>query len=73
MAPVATREDARHARPFPPEFRQRAVELATTSDKPLGEVAKGLGISRSCLQDWLRQQKTDTNDDSPEWSISADT
>jgi transposase-like protein len=50
--------------PFPPEFRQRAVELATTSDKPLGEVATDLGISRSCLQNWLRQQKADTTDDS---------
>lgn len=50
--------------PFPPEFRQRAVELATTSDKPLGEVAKELGISRSCLQNWVRQEKADTADDS---------
>jgi transposase len=50
--------------PFPPEFRQRAVELATTSNKPLGEVAKELGISRSCLQNWVRQEKADTADDS---------
>jgi transposase len=50
--------------PFPPEFRQRAVELATISDKPLGEVAKELGISRSCLQNWVRQEKADTADGS---------
>jgi transposase-like protein len=36
--------------PFPSEFRQRAIELARTSDKPLGDVATELGISRSCLQ-----------------------
>lgn len=48
---------------FPPEFRQRAIELASTSDKPLGEVAKELGISRSCLQNWVRQAKADTEDD----------
>lgn len=36
--------------PFPSEFRQRAIELARTSDKPLAEVAAELGISRSCLQ-----------------------
>jgi transposase len=50
--------------PFPPEFRRRAVELATTSDKALGEVATELGISRSCLQNWVRQTKADTADDS---------
>jgi transposase len=43
--------------PFPPEFRQRAIELARTSDKPLGDVATELGISRSCLQNWIRQEK----------------
>ena len=48
--------------PFPPEFRQRAVELARTSDKPVGEVATELGISRSCLQNWVRQANTDAGD-----------
>ena len=48
--------------PFPAEFRQRAVELARTSDKPLGEVAGELGISRSCLQNWVRQAKADAGD-----------
>ena len=47
---------------FPSEFRQRAVELARTSDRPLAEVAKELGISRSCLQNWLRQAKADAGD-----------
>lgn len=49
--------------PFPPEFRQRAIELACTSDQPLGEVAKELGISRSCLQSWIRQAKADAGED----------
>ena len=48
--------------PFPPEFRRRAIELARTSDKPLGEVATDLGISRSCLQNWIRQEKADAGD-----------
>lgn len=50
--------------PFPPEFRQRAIELARTSDKPLGDVATELGISRSCLQNWIRQDKVDAGDSS---------
>ena len=37
-------------RPHPPEFRQRAVELARLGDKPVAEIAVDLGISDSCLQ-----------------------
>jgi len=50
--------------PFPPEFRQRAIELARTSDKPMGDVANELGVSRSCLQNWIRQEKADAGDKS---------
>lgn len=50
--------------PFPSEFRQRAIELARTSDKALGDVAAELGISRSCLQNWIRQDKADAGDSS---------
>lgn len=42
-------------RPYPPEFRQRAVELARERAKPLAEIAKDLGISESCLRDWVAQ------------------
>ena len=48
--------------PLPAEFRQRAVELARSSDKSLVEVAKELGISRSCLQNWVRQAKADAGE-----------
>ncbi|MEV6324261.1 transposase [Nocardia sp. NPDC051787] len=43
----------------PPEFRQRAIELARSSDKLVGQVAKGLGISESCLRNWLRRADID--------------
>lgn len=56
--------------PFPPEFRQRAIELARTSDKSLGDVAAELGISRSCLQNWIRQEKADAGDNSAGMSSS---
>ena len=45
--------------PHPPEFRQRAVELARLREKPLRAVAKDLGISESCLRNWLAQADTD--------------
>ncbi|MEV4536238.1 transposase [Asanoa sp. NPDC049518] len=45
--------------PHPPEFRQRAVELARLRDKPIRLVAKDLGISESCLRNWLAQADAD--------------
>ena len=45
--------------PHPLEFRQRAVELARLGDKPVAEVARSLGISESCLRNWMAQSDTD--------------
>jgi transposase len=45
--------------PHPVEFRQRAVQLARTGDKPVGALAKDLGISESCLRNWLAQADAD--------------
>ena len=47
-------------RPHPPEFRQRAVELARLREKPIGQIAKDLGISESCLRGWMT--KADVED-----------
>ena len=41
--------------PHPPEFRQRAVELARLREKPIAQIAKDLGISESCLRNWMNQ------------------
>jgi transposase len=40
-------------RPHPPEFRQSAVELARPRDKPIAQIAEDLGISESCLRNWM--------------------
>lgn len=45
--------------PHPPEFRQRAVELARMREKPVSEIATDLGISDSCLRNWMRQADLD--------------
>lgn len=45
--------------PKPPEFRQRAVELARLREKPITEIAKDLGISESCLRRWVSQADVD--------------
>ncbi len=41
-------------RPYPPEFRQRALALVR-SGRPVPEVAKLLGIAESCRYRWKRQ------------------
>jgi transposase len=46
-------------RPHPPEFRQRAVELARLRDKPVAQIALDLGVSDSCLRNWLKQADLD--------------
>jgi transposase-like protein len=40
-------------RPHPPEFRQRAVELARLREQPVADIARDLGISESCLRRWM--------------------
>ena len=46
-------------RPHPPEFRRRAVELARLREKPVAEIARDLGISDSCLRNWMAQADVD--------------
>ena len=36
-----------------------AVELAREREKPIGQIAKDLGISESCLRNWVNQADVD--------------
>jgi transposase-like protein len=45
--------------PHPPEFRRRAVELARRREQPVAQVAKDLGISESCLRNWMARADVD--------------
>lgn len=45
--------------PHPVEFRQRAVQLARTGEKPIAVLAKELQISESCLRNWVAQADAD--------------
>jgi transposase len=51
--------------PHPPEFRRRAVELARQVDddgqrlRPVKDLAMELGISESCLRNWVAQADVD--------------
>ena len=48
----------------PREFRQRAVGLACQGTIPVSKIAKDLGISDSCLRNWIRQADSDEEDSS---------
>lgn len=45
-------------RPYPPEFRARAVALVR-SGKQVKQTAYELGISSGCLHEWLKQDRID--------------
>ena len=45
--------------PHPPEFRRRAVELARERAKPIAHIAADIGISESCLRNWLARADID--------------
>lgn len=47
-------------RPHPAEFRHRAVQLARLREQPIAKIAEDLGISESCLRNWMVQ--ADIND-----------
>ena len=40
---------------YPPEFRERAVRHAQESGRPLGHVARDLGVDRQTLRNWMRK------------------
>jgi transposase-like protein len=47
--------------PHSPESRQRAVRLAREGTTPVAKIAKDLGISNSCLRNWMAQADADEN------------
>ncbi len=40
-------------KPYSPEFRRDVVAVARKHEAPLNQIAKDLGISESCLANWL--------------------
>jgi len=46
-------------RRFPAQFKRDAVELVRTTDRPVAEVARELGVSETSLGNWLRQDRVD--------------
>ena len=49
----------RTRRQFTPEFKRDAVELVRTSERPIAEIARELGVYDSTLGNWVRQDRID--------------
>jgi transposase-like protein len=47
----------RSRRKFSDEFKRDAVEIVNSSDKPIAEVARELGIYDSTLGSWVKQDE----------------
>jgi transposase-like protein len=45
-------------RPYPPEFRRRALDLID-SGRTVRDVARTLGIAESCLRNWMARADVD--------------
>ena len=45
--------------PHPPEFRRRAIDRARERTVPIGQLAGELGISESCLRNWMTRADID--------------
>ena len=43
----------------PPEFRRRALDLVAQGN-PVGRTARDLGISESCLRNWMSRAEIDS-------------
>ncbi len=44
---------------YPPEFRRRGLDLVAQGN-PVGQTARGLGISESCLRNWMSKDAIDS-------------
>ena len=46
-------------RKFTEEFKKDAVNLVNTTERPIAEIARELGISATSLGNWVRQDEID--------------
>lgn len=51
-----------HRRPYPEEFKQRAVKLVTDMGMSYREVAEDLGCSSEAVRNWVKQAQVDAGD-----------
>ena len=57
---------------YPSEFREEAVALVKTSERPITDVARSLGINESTLWYWVNEDRKLTERSSDPASLSVD-
>jgi transposase len=45
--------------PYPPEFKEEAIRLMRSSEKPLAQISRELDVSEQTLRNWRKQQQID--------------
>jgi transposase len=45
--------------PYPPQFKEEAVRLMRSSEKPLAQISRELDVSEQTLRNWRKQQEID--------------
>lgn len=48
--------------PYPAKFGEEAIRLAKREDKPVSQIACGLGVSFESLRHWIKQAEIDRGD-----------
>ena len=66
-----TKKQKRQRRKFTPEFKAEAVRIVRTSGKGVGEVARDLDLTETCLRAWVVQARVDSKQD-PQGALTTD-
>ena len=48
--------------PYPQEFKEEAVRLMRSSEKPLAQISRELGASEQTLRNWRKQEEIDAGE-----------
>lgn len=45
--------------PYPPEFKEEAIRLMRSSEKPLARISRELDVAEQTLRNWRKQEEID--------------
>ena len=49
-------------RPYPEEFRERAVQLVRSTDKSIPKIAEEIGVSDQSLRNWVHRAEIESGE-----------
>jgi transposase len=56
---------------YPREFRESAVEMVRSTGRPVGQIARELGMSDSTLTNWVRADRAARGETEPEEQLTV--